>query len=98
MPLFHIHGLLAGLLAPLSAGGSVACTEGFDAFRFFAQLEALRPTYYTAVPTMHQMVISRSVPPPRHGPGRGSSVRALIVGVAARAGAASSSGSCSARP
>ena len=60
MPLFHIHGLLAGLLAPLSAGGSVACTEGFDAFRFFAQLEALRPTYYTAVPTMHQMVIARS--------------------------------------
>ena len=60
MPLFHIHGLLAGLLAPLSAGGSVACTEGFDAFRFFAQLEELSPTYYTAVPTMHQMVIARS--------------------------------------
>ena len=60
MPLFHIHGLLAGLLAPLSAGGSVACTEGFDAFRFFAQLAELRPTYYTAVPTMHQMVIARS--------------------------------------
>ena len=60
MPLFHIHGLLAGLLAPLSAGGSVACTEGFDAFRFFTQLETLRPTYYTAVPTMHQMVIARS--------------------------------------
>ena len=60
MPLFHIHGLLAGLLAPLSAGGSVACTDGFDAFRFYAQLEVLRPTYYTAVPTMHQMVISRS--------------------------------------
>ena len=60
MPLFHIHGLLAGLLAPLSAGGAVACTEGFDAFRFFAQLEALQPTYYTAVPTMHQMVLSRA--------------------------------------
>ena len=61
MPLFHIHGLLAGLLAPLSAGGSVACTDGFDAFRFFAQLAALHPSYYTAVPTMHQMVIARSV-------------------------------------
>ncbi len=61
MPLFHIHGLLAGLLAPLSAGGSVACTEGFDAFRFFAQISELRPTYYTAVPTMHQMVIARSL-------------------------------------
>ncbi|MCY4663484.1 MAG: AMP-binding protein [Acidimicrobiaceae bacterium] len=60
MPLFHIHGLLAGLLAPLAAGGAVACTEGFDAFRFFAQIEALEPSYYTAVPTMHQMVISRS--------------------------------------
>ncbi len=60
MPLFHIHGLLAGLLAPLSAGGAVACTEGFDAFRFFAQLEALRPSYYTAVPTMHQMVLARA--------------------------------------
>ena len=60
MPLFHIHGLLAGLLAPLSAGASVACTEGFDAFRFLSQLRDLRPTYYTAVPTMHQMVLARS--------------------------------------
>ena len=60
MPLFHIHGLLAGLLAPLSAGGSVVATEGFDAFRFFSQLRSLRPTYYTAVPTMHQMVLARS--------------------------------------
>ena len=60
MPLFHIHGLLAGLLAPLSAGGSVACTGGFDAFRFFSQLRDLNPTYYTAVPTMHQMVLARS--------------------------------------
>ena len=60
MPLFHIHGLLAGLLAPLSASGSVVATEGFDAFRFFGQLRTLRPTYYTAVPTMHQMVLARS--------------------------------------
>ena len=60
MPLFHIHGLLAGLLAPLAAGGSVACTDGFDAFRFFSQLRRLRPTYYTAVPTMHQMVLARA--------------------------------------
>ncbi|MCY3806303.1 MAG: AMP-binding protein, partial [bacterium] len=49
-----------GLLAPLSAGGSVVATEGFDAFRFFGQLRDLRPTYYTAVPTMHQMVLARS--------------------------------------
>ncbi len=28
MPLFHIHGLIAGILAPLSAGGQVSCTPG----------------------------------------------------------------------
>ncbi len=62
MPLFHIHGLLAGLLSPLAAGGSVACTEGFDAFRFFAQLGVLRPSFFTAVPTMHQMLLARAEP------------------------------------
>ena len=64
MPLFHIHGLMAGLLAPLAAGGSVVCTPGFDAFKFHGWLETHRPTYYTAVPTMHQMVLARA-PEPR---------------------------------
>jgi len=59
MPLFHIHGLLAGLLAPLSVGATVVATAGFDAFAFFNQLSTFAPTYYTAVPTMHQMVIDR---------------------------------------
>lgn len=75
MPLFHIHGLLAGLLAPLSAGGSVICTEGFDAFRFFSWLETFRPTYYTAVPTMHQMVLSRSSDPGRRSMARDCGLR-----------------------
>jgi oxalate---CoA ligase len=60
MPLFHIHGIMSGLLAPLSAGGSVVCTPGFDAFAFHRWLDELRPTYYSAVPTMHQMVLARS--------------------------------------
>ena len=60
MPLFHIHGLMAGLLAPLAAGGSVVCTPGFDAFKFHGWLERHQPTYYTAVPTMHQMVLARA--------------------------------------
>ena len=60
MPLFHIHGLVAALLSPLAAGGSVACTTGFDAFKFFEWLDELKPTWYTAVPTMHQMILSRA--------------------------------------
>ncbi len=59
MPLFHIHGLMAGLLAPLSVGATVVATAGFDAFAFFNQLATFAPTYYTAVPTMHQMIIDR---------------------------------------
>lgn len=60
MPLFHIHGLLVGILATLTAGSSVVCTPGFYAPRFFQWLEDTRPTWYTAVPTMHQAVLSRA--------------------------------------
>ena len=60
MPLFHIHGLIAGILAPLSAGGQVCCTPGFNALKFFAWMEESRPTWYTAVPTMHQTILSRA--------------------------------------
>jgi acyl-CoA synthetase (AMP-forming)/AMP-acid ligase II len=60
MPLFHIHGLMAALLAPLGAGGSIFCTSGFDAFQFFAWLDEAGPSYYTAVPTMHQAVLARA--------------------------------------
>ncbi len=60
MPLFHIHGLMAGLLAPLSRGGSVFCTPGFNALRFFPWLQEARPTWYTAVPTMHQAILTRA--------------------------------------
>ena len=61
MPLFHIHGLIAGLLAPLWRGGTVVCTPGFDALRFFAQMREARPSWVTAVPTMHQAILARAV-------------------------------------
>jgi acyl-CoA synthetase (AMP-forming)/AMP-acid ligase II len=60
MPLFHIHGLMAALLASLGSGASVVTSPGFDAFRFFGWLEETQPTWYTAVPTMHQLVLSRA--------------------------------------
>jgi acyl-CoA synthetase (AMP-forming)/AMP-acid ligase II len=60
MPLFHIHGLVAALLASMRTGASVACTPGFDGFKFFAWMDELKPTWYTAVPTMHQIVLSRA--------------------------------------
>lgn len=60
MPLFHIHGLIAGVLAPLSAGSQVFCTPGFNALKFFAWMEEAKPTWYTAVPTMHQAILTRA--------------------------------------
>ena len=60
MPLFHIHGLVAAILASLAAGGSVFCTSGFNALKFFGQMEEAKPTWYTAVPTMHQAILSRA--------------------------------------
>ena len=60
MPLFHIHGLIAGVLAPLAAGSFVFCTPGFNALKFFAWMDEAKPTWYTAVPTMHQAILSRA--------------------------------------
>jgi acyl-CoA synthetase (AMP-forming)/AMP-acid ligase II len=60
MPLFHIHGLIAGLLAPLAAGSSIYCSPGFNALKFFAWMSDCKPTWYTAVPTMHQAILSRA--------------------------------------
>ncbi len=60
MPLFHIHGLIAAVTASLVAGASVFCTPGFNALKFFAWLGAVDPTWYTAVPTMHQAILARA--------------------------------------
>ncbi len=60
MPLFHIHGLVAAVISSIAAGGSVYCTPGFNALRFFQWLTEARPTWYTAVPTMHQAILARA--------------------------------------
>ncbi|WP_372840352.1 acyl--CoA ligase [Phaeovulum sp.] len=60
MPLFHIHGLIAALTSSLAAGASVWCAPGFDALKFFGWMKEAQPTWYTAVPTMHQAILSRA--------------------------------------
>jgi len=60
MPLFHIHGLIAALSAPLSAGGEVCCSPGFNALKFFGWVDEVKPTWYTGVPTMHQAILLRA--------------------------------------
>ena len=60
MPLFHIHGLIAAVLSSLSAGSSIYCSPGFNALKVYGWFREVVPTWYTAVPTMHQAILSRA--------------------------------------
>ena len=60
MPLFHIHGISASLNATLASGGTVVCPVGFDALKFWGVVDHFKPTWYSAVPTMHQMLLARA--------------------------------------
>jgi len=59
MPLFHIHGLIGAALSTIASGGAVVCAGIFRAPEFFGWLSAFRPTWYTAVPSMHAAALSR---------------------------------------
>lgn len=69
MPLFHGHGLLAVLLASLASGGCVLLPERgrFAAHTFWDDMRAVAATWFTAVPTIHQILLQRSA---REYPGR----------------------------
>ena len=60
MPLFHSHGLLGSTWAAIASGGCLICPAGFSATDFFDWLRDLEPTWYTAVPTMHQAILARA--------------------------------------
>lgn len=58
MPLFHIHGLVSVVLTSLMNGGSVVCTSGFDAPKFFDWLDEFKPTWFTAAPALYQALLA----------------------------------------
>ncbi|KAF7920361.1 uncharacterized protein EAE98_009054 [Botrytis deweyae] len=66
MPLFHVHGLLAGFLAPLMSGGSVIVPPKFSASEFWTDFITHKANWYTAVPTIHQILLKN--PPPTTKP------------------------------
>jgi acyl-CoA synthetase (AMP-forming)/AMP-acid ligase II len=62
LPMFHMHGLMGPVLTSLVAGASVVCTPHFAAPQFFTWLAEFRPTWYTAVPTIHQAILAGAAP------------------------------------
>jgi acyl-CoA synthetase (AMP-forming)/AMP-acid ligase II len=59
MPLFHVHGLLASSLATLRSGGTIVVPNRFNPLGFWPLLADHRVTWYSAVPTIHQLVLAR---------------------------------------
>ncbi len=64
MPLFHVHGLIAGLLTSLKSGGSVVIPARFSASEFWRDFVHHGVNWYTAVPTIHQILLRSPIPEP----------------------------------
>jgi oxalate---CoA ligase len=60
MPLFHVHGLVASTLATLGSGGCVIAPRRFSAGAFWAECSVNGATWYSAVPTIHRILLSRA--------------------------------------
>jgi acyl-CoA synthetase (AMP-forming)/AMP-acid ligase II len=56
LPLFHVNGIVVSVLTPLLAGASIVIAERFDAKTFFDLVEAERPTFFSAVPTIYNLL------------------------------------------
>jgi acyl-CoA synthetase (AMP-forming)/AMP-acid ligase II len=59
MPLFHVHGLVASALAAFRAGGTVVAPLRFNPLGFWPLMKAVRPTWFSASPTPHQLIVGR---------------------------------------
>src|SRR5207302_4222454 len=62
MPLFHVHGLVASRLATLATGGTVVVPGKFSPLSFWRVARDHRVTWYSAVPTLHQLLLARADP------------------------------------
>jgi acyl-CoA synthetase (AMP-forming)/AMP-acid ligase II len=71
MPLFHIHGLIGSVMATLLSGGTVVIPTKFNALSFWRTVREHRVTWYSGVPTMHQLLLARA----HHKPGEAETLR-----------------------
>ncbi|HXS84998.1 MAG TPA: AMP-binding protein [Mycobacterium sp.] len=56
LPLFHVNGIVVSILMPLLAGASIVIADRFDPQTFFDTIEYERPTFFSAVPTIYNML------------------------------------------
>jgi long-chain acyl-CoA synthetase len=78
LPLFHVNGIVIGVLTPLLADGQATVAGRFSPSTFFTILEESRPTFFSAVPAIFAMLAEL---PPEVAPDTGS-VRFAVCGAA----------------
>lgn len=59
MPLFHIHGLVASTLSTFLTGGTVVVPNKFNPMSFWRTVRDYGVTWYSCVPTIHQLSVAR---------------------------------------
>ena len=60
MPLFHVHGLIGVSLSAMKSGGSMVIPPRFSASNFWQIQADTNATWYSAVPTIHQILLMRA--------------------------------------
>src|SRR6186997_927554 len=60
MPLFHGHGLIGATLSSLLAGAKLVLPQRFSAHRFWPMVAGHTVTWYSAVPTIHEILLVRA--------------------------------------
>ncbi|MFJ9963452.1 class I adenylate-forming enzyme family protein [Streptomyces avermitilis] len=78
LPLFHVNGIVVGVLSPLLAGGRVTVAGRFRTETFFDLVATVRPTCFSAVPAIYSMLAEL----PDHVRPDTSSVRFAACGAA----------------
>ncbi|MCR5980342.1 AMP-binding protein [Gordonia jinghuaiqii] len=78
LPLFHVNAICVSFLAPILAGGQLSITGKFSPGRFLDDVTRLRPTYFSAVPTIYAILVSQ----PGLNPEAVASLRFAICGAA----------------
>lgn len=60
MPLFHVHGLIGVLFSTLASGGTAVLPSRFSASTFWPVVQEYGANWYSAVPTIHQILLTRA--------------------------------------
>jgi acyl-CoA synthetase (AMP-forming)/AMP-acid ligase II len=75
MPLFHVHGLMASTLATLLTGGTVILPARFNPLSFWRVARDYGMTWFSAVPTIHQLLLARAADPTGRRPAGSEKLR-----------------------